>query len=170
MTAAPREPRSRTLYSVACTGRPASEERRASPSDRYAVQGTLALDLAGPPVRPATHSDEELRRWAARFAQALVEVVGGQRPVTQLLRWTTRDVFRDVERRTRVLQRAAGTPVRTVAPARRRPHVVSTHLCRPRPEVAEVSVHVRHAARSRALAMRLELRQGRWLCSVLEFG
>jgi hypothetical protein len=148
------------------------------PSAAYAVQGALALDIdrfPGPPETPeldpsrqsrgADVTDAEVRAWASRLAQAVVEAVGGQRPVTQLVRWTAPDVYRDLERRTRILARAVGPAQRSV-----RPQVRSVHICRPRPEIAEVSVHVRHAARSRAVAMRLERRGERWLCTVLQFG
>jgi hypothetical protein len=142
------------------------------------VGGTLALHRGGPAAGPATpeldpsrrsrltHVDDlEVRAWSARFAQALVEAVGGQRPVSQLVRWTAPDVFRDLERRTRLVQQAAGGTPRSI-----RPQVRSVHICRPASESAEVSVRVRHGHRSRALAMRLERRQERWLCTVLEFG
>jgi hypothetical protein len=145
----------------------------------YAVQGTLALDLHGGqpglPETPELHvgaasrlrgvCDAEVRSWAARLAQAVVEVVGGQRPVSQLVRWTAADVHRDLERRAVLVRRAAGSSPRSV-----RPQVRSVHVCRPTTEVAEVSVHVRHGQRSRAVAMRLEQRSDRWVCTVLEFG
>lgn len=91
--------------------------------------------------------------------------MGGQRPVAQLVRWTAPALFRDLERRTRLVQQARGPAARSV-----RPQVRSVHVCRPDTQVAEVSVHVREGARSRALALRLERRHGRWLCTVLEFG
>ncbi len=148
-----------------------------------AVQGTLALDLAslparsddGPPRTPELDPDRrsrvehlrdaEVRSWAARFAQAVTESVCGLRPTTQLVRWTTHEVFRDLDRRAQLVRRAAGPAHRPV-----RPQVRSVHVCRPREDAAEVSVHVRHGHRSRALAMRLERRDDRWVCSALEFG
>ncbi len=153
-------------------------EQRGTPTVPYAVQGTLALDLHGsPPGLPETpeldadvppglpaDSDAEVRGWAARLAQAVVETLGGQRPASQLVRWTAPDVHRDLERRALVVRRAAGT-----APRSLRPQVRSVHVCRPSTEVAEVSVHVRHGHRSRAVAMRLEQRGGRWICTVLQF-
>ena len=147
----------------------------------FAVQGTLALDFRGaqpglpetPELAPAlstagrvpTLRDAEVRAWAARLAQAVVETVGGQRPVSQLVRWTSAEVYRDLERRALLVRRASGA-----APRRLRPQVRSVHVCRPSTEVAEVSVHVRHGHRSRAVALRLERRAERWLCTVLEFG
>ena len=144
----------------------------------YAVQGTLALDLRGGrpglpetpeleppgPARLPHGSDAEVRAWAARLAQAVVEAVGLQRPVSQLVRWTSPTVYRDLERRVLLVRRAA-VGVRSV-----RPQVRSIHVCRPTPSCAEVSVHIRHGGRSRALAMRMERRGERWQCTVLEFG
>jgi Family of unknown function (DUF6459) len=143
-----------------------------------AVQGTLALDLDRVPEQPAvpelrplptdgTRDDREVRLWAARFAQAIVEVLGGDRPLSQLLRWTDARVYADLERRTRILGRRSpgARDLRSV-----RPQVRSVHVCRPSPAVAEVSVHVRHGHRSRALAARLEQRGDRWLCVALQLG
>jgi len=152
------------------------------------VQGTLALDvLRRPEPRPARHltavddgpepaaaspvgadlRDDEVRAWAARFAQAVVEVAGGDRPLPQLLRWTSPRVYAELGRRVRIMART-----RPVEQRRRtiRPQVRSVHLCRPVPTVAEVSVHVRHGRRSRAIAARLELRSDRWTCTALRIG
>jgi hypothetical protein len=146
-----------------------------------AVQGTLALDLG--PVAPApaprtlyavageaggtTRPDAEVRAWAARFAQAVVEVTGGDRPVTQLLRWTSARVYADLGRRVRIMaqNRPAGQRIRTI-----RPQVRSVHVFQPGPTSAEVSVHVRYGQRSRALAARLEQRNGHWTCTDLLVG
>ena len=147
-----------------------------------AVQGTLALDLGmlasradDPPVTPELDPsrqsrvedlrDAEVRSWAARFAQAVSESVSGLRPTSQLVRWTSHEVHRDLDRRAQLVRRAAG-PVRRPV----RPQVRSVHVCRPSDRTAEVSVHVRQGHRSRALALRLERRDDRWVCTALEFG
>jgi Family of unknown function (DUF6459) len=142
------------------------------------IQGTLALDLhrvaPAPPApnlrvvgRQASTEQREVRAWAARFAQATVEVLGGDRPVSQLLRWTSTQVYADLDRRVRILGRTSPAPtrLRTI-----RPQVQSVHVCRPTQRSAEVSVHVRHGQRSRAIAARLELRNGRWTCVALQLG
>jgi hypothetical protein len=142
------------------------------------VQGTLALDLGLLPDAPGvpelhvvpretTTEQREVQVWAARFAQATVEVLGGDRPVSQLLRWTSARVYADLDRRVRILGRTAAAPqrLRTL-----RPQVRSVHVCQPGPGCAEVSVHVRHGHRSRAIAARLERRDGRWRCVALQLG
>jgi uncharacterized protein DUF6459 len=141
------------------------------------VQGTLALDLAASAGMPRTPelrlvtggraAPEDVQLWAARFAQATVEVLGGDRPLPQLLRWTSQRVYADLGRRVSILGRSSVVTqrLRTV-----RPQVRSVHVFQPTPQSAEVSVHVRHGRRSRAIAARLELESGRWQCTALQLG
>lgn len=145
-----------------------------------AVDGSLALQApAGPmaarglPRTPELRlvngggTGDEVQLWAARFAQAVVEVLGGDRPLAQLVRWTSHRVYVELEHRLAILARTtdAGRRARTI-----RPQVRSVHVFRPTPESAEVSVHVRHGQRSRAIAARLELTGGRWQCTALQLG
>ncbi|SDS27065.1 hypothetical protein SAMN04488570_1506 [Nocardioides scoriae] len=157
---APRSPRPRTAH-----------VRRAAPV--ASLQGTLALDFSpadpgpAPLLRLVAGGRTELDVLAHRFAHAVVEVVGGDRGPSQLLRWTSPTVYAD-------LQRRAALVARTVPGDRRvrrlRSQVRSVHVSCPAPGAAEMSVHVRRGERSSALAVRLELRDGRWCCTALEFG
>jgi hypothetical protein len=151
------------------------------------VQGTLALDLrphlappplsppsAGGPVGDVVSIEEPLRRrieqWAHRYVQAAVEIVGGDRPSSQLLRWTAPEVYADLSRRAQLVARAAGRPAGTGRPRTAvRPQVVSVHAGFVTREVCEVSVRVRHGERYRAVAARFEVLQGRLQCTALEF-
>lgn len=137
-------------------------------------QGELPLrldDAPGLPRRPELSlvggTPSGVEAFAARLAQAIVEVISGDRGVHQLMRWTTESVYADLLRRTSELQRVAPGELRV---RRLRAQVRSVHLFRPRDGVAELSVHVRHGQRSRALAARLELVESRWRCTVLDFG
>jgi rhodanese-related sulfurtransferase len=141
-----------------------------------ATQGTLALDLGslvGAPatpdlkVAPRSGPAPEVRTWAARFAQAVVEVIGGDRPLSQLLRWTNAVVYQELDRRVRILARTSPhrSRLRSI-----RAQVQSVHVFQPGPESAEVSVHVRYGQRSRAIAARLELAGDRWSCTALHLG
>ncbi len=148
------------------------------PTPLASVQGTLALSLGGasepyePPLTavpdltgPERH---ELEAWAPRFAQAAVEIAGGDRPVSQLLRWASPEVYDDLGRRAQVVRSAvlrdSATRVQQV-----RPLVESVHTCWLTQRAAEVSVRVRYGRRSRAVAMRFEQRKGRWLAVAVEF-
>jgi hypothetical protein len=156
------------------------------------TEGSLALqvppgghpaetpDADPPPSTPVLHvlpggreQHEELSAWATRFAQGVVEVLGGDRPVTQLVRWTSARVYADLDRRVRVRatqQAVLAAHPHGVRPRQARAQVRSVHVCLPTDTAAEISVHVRHGVRSRALAARLELRRGRWQCTALQLG
>jgi hypothetical protein len=151
------------------------------------VQGTLALDLSplhAPPelpdpttsARPVAdvvsiepHQRGRLEQWVHRYVQAAVEIVGGDRPASQLLRWTSGAVYADLHRRALLVARAGGHQpgVRRVQPVR--PHVESVHTSFVSATVAEASARIRYGARSRALALRFEKRRDRWVCSAMEF-
>jgi hypothetical protein len=139
-----------------------------------AIQETAPFPVPGRPetpelrlVRAEAPTQEEVQVWAGRFAQAVVEVLGGDRPQAQLVRWTSHRVYQELGRRLTVINRASAGGRRTRSV---RPQVRSVHVCRPTAEAAEVSVHVRHGERSRAIAARLELVQGRWQCTALQLG
>lgn len=138
------------------------------------TQAALALDLGEgirlpgrPGLRVVTGEERELDAFSARFAQAVVEVIGGDRGVHQLMRWTTERVYADLMHRSHALHRATPGDQRL---RRVRATVRSVHLFRPHDDVAELSIHVRHGQRSRAIAARIERIEGRWRCSVLDFG
>ncbi len=139
------------------------------------VQGTLALDLQ-PHLEPPLPRGEllggdgaEVELWARRFAQAAVEIIGGDRPVTQLLRWTSGPVYQDLHRRALLVARAGGHQPGLARVQPVRPQVRSVHTRFVAPTVAETSIHVRYGERSRAVAARFEERRGRWLCTALDF-
>jgi hypothetical protein len=171
---------------------PPFDDDVAVPSRSQAVQGALALAFAlpsGVPAIPAVPNlptggrrlrlvpalaDDfgprptardllpEPRLWAGRLVQAVVEVTVGARPVAQLLRWTTTDVYDSV--RCRVARSGAvAAGVRRAAP-----RVRSVHVSEPRDGVAEVCAVVQHGPRCRAVALRLEGLDGRWQCTALQ--
>jgi Family of unknown function (DUF6459) len=120
----------------------------------FAAQHTARADLPEP------------CRWAGRLAQALVEVMAGDRPLAQLLRWTDEGVYDELNRRVSIL---AG---RSAADRRRplRAVVRSVRVSEPADGIAEACALVQHGIRSRALAFRLEGCDGRWRCTALQVG
>ncbi|GAA1791197.1 hypothetical protein GCM10009795_041100 [Nocardioides hankookensis] len=157
------------------------------PSPMASVQGTLALDLqprqdppwvdptpGHGPVADVLPIDGPLRRaieeWARRYSQAAVEIVGGDRPVTQLLRWSSREVYDNLQRRALLVARAGKHQPGQGRFQPVRPRVLGVHPCFINRDVVEVSTHVRYGERSRALAARFErTRDNRWRCTALEF-
>ncbi len=97
---------------------------------------------------------------AGAVTLAAVEALSGSRPVVQLARWVTPEVFE---------QLTARAPRRP--PARqRRATVRTTRSWRVSPRVAEVSVVIHDGDRVRAAALRLEMHRRRWRASVLQIG
>ncbi|MFT4262250.1 MAG: Rv3235 family protein [Nocardioides sp.] len=149
------------------------------------VQGTLALALeprrsapAGRPERTGAGADvieigrasrREVELWATRYTQAAVEIVGGDRPVHQLARWTSRTVLDDLRRRAELVGRAGGHRPGEARVQPVHPRVVGVHTCFVTQDVAEAGVHVRYGQRSRAVAARFERIDGRWICTALDF-
>ncbi len=151
------------------------------------VQGTLALDLTprhdppepmlsgggGPAAADVIDIDRaarlEVERFAARILQAFVESVGGDRPVSQVLRWTTPTVYQDLGRRAQLVARAVGRRPGQGGIQGTRPQVVGVHTCFLTQRAVEVSAHVRYGQRSRAVAARFDRHCDRWVCSALEF-
>jgi hypothetical protein len=149
------------------------------------VQGTLALDLtprqdppdvsrqtaspAGDVVDIGRAARREFERFSGRIVQAVVEIVGGDRPVSQVLRWTTPEVYQDLARRAHLVAHAVGRRPGSGGIQSVRPQLVAAHISFVSEGCAEVSLHVRYGGRSRAVAARFELIRDRWQVSALEF-
>lgn len=144
------------------------------PLPRTTTQGTLALDLQ-PRLEPPSaqvvplHPGRGADAWIRRFSQAVVEIVGGDRPASQLLRWTDRDVYFDLRRRAVLVARAgAHTPGvgRVQYPCPRVESVRSSHLT---DDIIETAIRIRYGDRCRAIAARFERRDHGLVCTALEF-
>ncbi|MEV0793394.1 Rv3235 family protein [Kribbella sp. NPDC050459] len=128
--------------------------------------GAKVARPGGVPGREAPRLPE-VRAWSARLAQAISEVLAGDRPISQLVRFADDAVFMELNRRVRLLglNSTAGT-----RGAKEKSVVRSVRVFMPEPFIAEVAAHVRHGSRSRAVAFRLEVRRNRWVCTALELG
>lgn len=125
----------------------------------------LPLDEDQP--RPRTPADELPRAHpvARALLQGLLEVLAGVRPLAQLQRATSVQLYAELERRVqeRRVQAAA-------QPAGTRPMtgaVRSVHVQQRADGVAEVCATVQRGDRMGALALRLEGVDGRWCCTEL---
>ena len=111
-----------------------------------------------------------LRQKAGHFMQALVEVLAGERPPRQLAAWMSHDVYEQMVARLTVSSRA---PRRSSVQHRAR--VVSVHVAMVHAESAEIAARFVQRGRSRAIAVRLELRTNhrsvsQWLCTAICWG
>jgi hypothetical protein len=108
-----------------------------------------------------------IRERAARFMQALVEVLSGERPVRQMAAWMAPDVYAQLTSRLVVHARV---PLRSRST--RGARIVSVHVSMVTDEVAEIAGRMVHRGRSRAIAVRLELQTTHrgdhaWRCTAL---
>jgi hypothetical protein len=168
--------------------------RRERLGDESYVQGSLALDLVpdevlfGQQSTPASELPDPAE-WAHRIGLAVAEALVGVRPPTQLVRWTTPEVYAVIQRRATVVARralaasaqpsrsrlqasrtagagmAAGSPVPAARP---RILVRRVHVCTPTDGVAEASVVLQDGSRVRAMALRLTGFDGRWRVEALQ--
>jgi uncharacterized protein DUF6459 len=145
------------------------------------AQGALALSYPLPQglestprptalvvVRHGTPPNERAgpEAWAATFIQAVVEVVASDRPITQLIRWTSRGVYAEIARQHQLVTRHRGpTAVRS-----HRQHVATVRVCQPDAGSAEVAARITFGPRSKALAARFDFAKERWLCTAICFG
>ena len=112
---------------------------------------------------PATQLPDP-RSVSCSIAQAAAEVLAGIRPVAQLTRWVTPEVFGALATRAAIVVRQRG---RGAAP---RVTVRRVRVCRLSQLVAEASVVLDDGDRVRAAAIRLESHRGYWRATVLEIG
>jgi hypothetical protein len=161
--APPRDAGTHALRLVPSTPRQLTVDHTAAPDDAEVgptgrpIRGHVdsAEDDVPAPVDVGSLPDP--RTWAALLAQAVVEVLGGRRPVGQVVRWVDPEIL---ER----LRASAPTSGATGRPVLVRRVRVSTQ-----PDgTVEAAVVVDDGTRCRALALRLEALSRRWLCTVLD--
>lgn len=144
-----------------------------------ATQGSLALaftaterpddDPVDPDFGPRATPSSDLPDPAAActaLVQAIVEVLGGSRPSSQLARWLTTDVYTALHRRAGLAARLR----RGAAPTSRHAVVRRVLVCEPRDGVVEACAVVIDSGRVRAVALRLEGLDGRWRATAVEVG
>lgn len=149
----------------------ARELRRRLPDrSRPYVQGTLAIDFRhrgeDPYFGPQATARTELpdpQRWAQHLLGAVLESVAGTRSPQQLGHWLSTPLLELVTRRHK-LRMHRGRQVSD------RPHVRRVRVHEPTDGVAEVAALVWLEGRFRAVALRLNGVDGRWLATSLQIG
>jgi len=97
------------------------------------------------------------RRAATALSRALIEILTGMRPASQLSAHCTPPVF-------------AALLDRAPLPGSGLARLQSTHVCEPTDGVAEVAAVYRRGPRTRAIAFRLAGLDGRWRITALQVG
>lgn len=120
----------------------------AAPAPRLANQPPLPF-LGDPVSPPNLQASPEVKVITLSLVAAVVEVLCGRRPPHQLLQWASPAVADHVEQ--------LCTPHQT-----RDWRLRSLRAQQPTDHTVEVTVHLAHTGRSRAAALQLSRRQGRW--------
>ncbi|WFR66508.1 Rv3235 family protein [Curtobacterium flaccumfaciens] len=107
-------------------------------------------------VPPPTDVEDTARA----LGLCVTEILTGAREVDSIARWITDEVHRHLQQRAAVAARSRQLGGRSRGRALLR--VGSVIVCRPADGVAEATVVVHTRSHARAVAMRLEERQGRW--------
>ena len=126
-----------------------------------------ALEIAEyfAPQRTPTHALPDPGTMLANLTIGVLEVLAGVREADQLARWLGEDAFRALVTRANLSARARSA--RGVTPVRPSFRIVSTHCSVPADGVVEGVVITAGAARTRAVAVRLEGWDGRWRATSL---
>ncbi|HEY8717905.1 Rv3235 family protein [Pengzhenrongella sp.] len=99
------------------------------------------------------------------MVQAAVEALRGARPLAQLARWVSPEIYDQLAVRSELTQRVLGQRDTSHRAAIRR-----IRLCRLGDDAAEASVIVEDGPRVRAVAVRLEAHRGQWRATAMEIG
>jgi hypothetical protein len=120
---------------------------------------------AQPPDPPHLAGTPDPKPWAAKLAICAAQVTRGSRPAAQLHRWVSRDIYDHLRAKSQLTARLSrGRPAPRI-----HLRIRYVRVCRPVDGVAEAAVVLHDGDRPRAVAMRLEWRQDRWLAQKLEF-
>lgn len=160
-----------------------TEHRQGADGERAAdapVHPRRAPQTPHTDVRPAAPSQAATRHGpttapgdptalCCAVAHAATEVLRGIRPIAQLVRSVSPEVYEQLEAR---LQVSTTARLRRGAPPtpQSRSRVRRARVVRVGQDAAEASVVVDDVDRVRAIALRVELHRGRWRAVVLEIG
>jgi len=127
-------------------------ERARRIDDAAREDETAHLTVVPPPT--------DVEDTARAIGLCVAEILTGAREVDSIARWITDEVHRHLQQRAVVAARSRQLGGRSRARALLR--VGSVIVCRPADGVAEATVVVHTRSHARAVALRLEERDGRW--------
>jgi hypothetical protein len=143
--------------------RPPTLDERVLARRRAALAAERAATTSEAAVGPVPTGDPT--SVCCSLVLAAVEALAGTRPVAQLARWVTPEVYEALSTRAALTVRVLGAGA-----ASRRPEVRRVRVCRLGEHVAEAGVVLDDGRRVRAVAVRLESWRGAWRAVALEIG
>ena len=106
------------------------------------------------PIPTSAQELPDLHTWTMKFIVSVVEIWAGRRQPAQLIRWCHRVIYMD-------LLRASGSQKEIGK-------IKSIHQTEPLDGICESTVLIRYGQRLRAVVIRFEGVDGRWLCTALK--
>ena len=119
---------------------------------------------------PLPPADKRLYKWIKLFALYVVEVVCGDRPASQLVRWTTGDVGSELRYRASLTARAGAYQPGAGRNQPIRAKVKKWHAQELSDDIVEANATIEFGDGCRALALRFERKGDDWICTALNFG
>ncbi len=97
--------------------------------------------------------------WTKKLVTGIAEVLIGDRPVFQLMRWVSFDVYTEIDKQIK--------PRSNPNPKRVRPIVRAVHVEATSENTIEASAVIQKGVRGRAMGLKLEAENDRWRCTQL---
>ncbi|WP_144763727.1 Rv3235 family protein [Curtobacterium sp. 9128] len=134
-------------------------------SERETFEQRALEPATGPHLPEAATTGTDAEETARALALCVAEILSGAREVDSITRWVTDDVQRHLQQRAATAARARSATGRSaVRPTIR---VGTAVVSAPREGVADASVVVHTRSHARAVAIRLEMRSGRWRATAI---
>ncbi|MBM7825879.1 hypothetical protein JOD55_001706 [Arcanobacterium pluranimalium] len=114
-------------------------------------------------VEPIPDNLPSAGNFAASILLQVIEILLGHRPARQLQTWLTPAIFDSLARRAELGNKIQGKPTKTLSP-----RILKTHTCQINAHIAEVSAVIHDGRKTRAAALRLEVRRQKWHVTALE--
>ena len=134
---------------------PKSEPIPAQSAKLYLVPSTFGeeLELDELPIPTSASELPELHAWTMKFAVSVVEIWAGRRQPAQLISWCHRVIYMDL--------------LKMMGSQKEIGRIRTIHQSEPLDGICESTVTVRFGNRLRAMVIRFEGQNGKWLCTAL---
>jgi hypothetical protein len=128
------------------------------------VQTEIDLQMSITPNKPnygfkTIKGLPEPEAWTKQLATGIAEVLIGERPVFQLMRWVSFDVYREIDRQVQ--------PKLELHAKRARPFVRCLRIENTSEKIIEATAVIQKGFRGRGMGLRLEAENDRWRCTQL---
>lgn len=101
----------------------------------------------------------EPKAWTKQLVTGIAEVLIGERPIFQLMRWVSFDVYLEIDKN--IKQRDSKNKQRI------RPLIRSVHIDQTSENVVQAIAVIQKGKRGRGIGIRLEAEDDRWRCTEL---